>query len=282
VNDVVGVRLLGLPVDVYRRSQQHHDELLREFSLIVYGEAESTGAIPARLLTLTEEIRTRYGSESAESRQAVDQAEARGEPTVDLTVPVPSEAGPAMLALTVLLDEADAFCRQGGGLLTMATPPDLRAFREWMVAEIVEQLAGADPRPWTARGAAVDEAEQELDLPADPASASEARRFVRRVLESWDAEALEDPALLLTSELVTNALLYARTPMKLRLRRRPGLVRVEVADEGAGAPVRRRYNSDASTGRGLALVEALADDWGVEPDNGGKRVWFTLPHVQAS
>jgi hypothetical protein len=51
------------------------------------------------------------------------------------------------------------------------------------------------------------------------------------------------------------------------------MVRVEVADEGSGAPVRRRS--------GMVRVE-VADDWGVEPENGGKLVWFTLPSVQAS
>ncbi len=47
-----------------------------------------------------------------------------------------------------MLDEADAYCRQGSHLLTLQTPPDQRAFRTWFLAEFLSQLAGGPPTPW--------------------------------------------------------------------------------------------------------------------------------------
>ena len=273
----VDVRLLGLPVAVYRRSQQHSDELHREFSLIVLGaRGDSTPEVPERLLALTKEVRARFAPESAVLRQQLDEAEGRGDDVVDVVTRIPLEARSSVVELGALLEEADDYCRQGDGLLTLATPSELVAFRRWFLGEVLSQMDGADPVPWATPPAGVDDVAEAV-LDPEPSSASQARRFVREVLSGWDAEVLEEAAVLLTSELITNALLHARTSMKLRLRRRPGLVRIEVVDDGAGQPVRRHYDEDASTGRGLALVEALSDEWGVEPANGGKAVWFTLP-----
>ena len=276
----VEVRLLGLPLDVYRRMQQRNDELLREFSLIVLGArgGVTNGRVPERLLALTEEVRARFAPESAGFREQLDTAEARGDVFADIVSSLPADARDAIEKLGRLLDEADEFCKGGDELLTLTTPPELLAFRRWLLGEVVSQIDGGEPVPWSeAPAAAVPDEVVEAELAPDPTSASEARRFVRGVLVRWHAEVVEEAAVLLTSELVTNALLHARTVMKLRLRRRPGLVRIEVVDDGAGQPVRRRYDDDASTGRGLALVEAMAEDWGVEPANGGKAVWFTLP-----
>ena len=117
----------------------------------------------------------------------------------------------------------------------------------------------------------------EVTLPADVASASEARRFVTRTLGDWDLEHLVEDAVLLTSELVTNALLHARTEMRIVLRADAGELRAEVQD-GSLVPVRiRNFSVESGTGRGLRLVGRMADAWGVEPGADGKSVWFTLP-----
>ncbi len=115
-----------------------------------------------------------------------------------------------------------------------------------------------------------------MSLPAEPASAAAARRFVRDVLASWGAHEFEDPAVLLTSELVTNAVLHARSAPLLSLRLVDGRLRVGVSDGTPVAPVRKRYGQDAATGRGLLLVETMASAWGSEPSGAGKLVWFEL------
>lgn len=275
-DELVDIHLLGFPVDLFQRSRQHHDELLREFALIGMGEQES---VPAKLLALSNEVVSRFSDQSAVLREQVDAAVARGDDTTDVVLPTASSAGPLILALNDVLDRADAFCREGGALLTLATPPELLAFRRWYLGQIVDQLSGRPPVPWVGAafvGSGPIELSASMELAPEAASASAARRFVRETLASWGASALEEAAILLTSEVVTNALLHARTPMRLLLRRRDGLLRVEVCDESDLPPERRHYEADASTGRGLALVEALADDWGVDPADGGKSVWFTL------
>jgi anti-sigma regulatory factor (Ser/Thr protein kinase) len=287
-DDAVEVVFLGLPIALYARSRQRNDELLREFTLIVLGQHDGVTerAVPARLLALTEEFDSRFAQESADFREQVDRAIVRGDDAVDVVTRMPRHAADTLGTLADLLDRADEFCLQGSGLLTLASPPEMVALRRWVFDQIFEQLAGRSPRPWSGARAPVsadegeegDEEERSagLELPADPTSAGKARRFVRDVLAEWGAAYLEEPAVLLTSELVTNALLHARTPMRLWLRRRAGLVRIEVLDDSGVQPARRNYDEDASTGRGLALVDALAAEWGVEPANGGKAVWFTL------
>lgn len=276
---VVEVQLLGFPVALSLRSRQHYDELLREFALIAMGDHEG---VPAQLLALTDDLLAQFARESAEMRDKVDAAERRGEEFIDLVLTTPVAAVPSVLALDAMLDKADAYCRDGAALLTLSTPPDLLAFRRWYLRQVVDQLNGRAPTRWmgpaTPGAGGPVQLTAEIDLQPEPASSSSARRFVRQTLEAWGIGHLEEAAILLTSELITNALLHARTPMELRLRRVDSLLRVEVCDGNERAPVRRHYDADASTGRGLALVEAMAEEWGVDTDapGGGKAVWFTL------
>jgi anti-sigma regulatory factor (Ser/Thr protein kinase) len=96
------------------------------------------------------------------------------------------------------------------------------------------------------------------------------------LLEQWHLDALVDTARLLTSELVTNAVLHARTDMVLTVEEREGGVRIAVTDHSPVSPALRRHSPTSTTGRGLRLLNQLADNWSVEDDNGGKTVWFTL------
>lgn len=119
--------------------------------------------------------------------------------------------------------------------------------------------------------------EARLALRPVPASAALARLFVERTLGEWGCDAFLDQSRLLVSELVTNAVLHARTDFELVVHMTPRGVRIEVADGSPAAPVVRRYEDEAMTGRGLALVEELAARWGVdEAPHGGKVVWFEL------
>jgi DNA-binding NarL/FixJ family response regulator len=117
-----------------------------------------------------------------------------------------------------------------------------------------------------------------LDLTRDLASVPTARRFVRTHLTSWELEEVTDPAQLVASELVTNAITHARSPCQLRLSLSSRTVRVEVRDDGRGTPEPRSPSESGEDGRGMLLVSALAAAWGVEVlPQGGKVVWAELP-----
>jgi anti-sigma regulatory factor (Ser/Thr protein kinase) len=112
-----------------------------------------------------------------------------------------------------------------------------------------------------------------VDLPPEPTSATQARALAReRLGASYSQETLDTVALLVT-ELVTNAILHARTPLQLTLDPRPGHVRICVEDQSSEQPTLQRYEADAITGRGLALVDQLSSSWGVDGTPSGKVVW---------
>lgn len=113
-------------------------------------------------------------------------------------------------------------------------------------------------------------------LPAEPASAAAARRFVRATLLAWRLPDFLDAATLLVSELVTNAILHAGSTSVLSIGYDDGVLRVGVADSAPGRVQQRSYPSDAGTGRGLVLIDALAAAWGSAATAGGKQVWFEL------
>jgi anti-sigma regulatory factor (Ser/Thr protein kinase) len=113
-----------------------------------------------------------------------------------------------------------------------------------------------------------------LDLPPTTDSVSRARRHVREQVQ--DADLDSDTAELLVSEVVTNAVLHARTAVMVRVEVRLDGVRVEVSDGSPREPRVSPYSSDAATGRGLRLLERLARSWGVRSDRRGKTVWFEV------
>jgi anti-sigma regulatory factor (Ser/Thr protein kinase) len=110
-----------------------------------------------------------------------------------------------------------------------------------------------------------------------PSEAGRARRLVASMLDGWDPDTVY-AAKLITSELVTNAILHGREPIDLRVECRGDTVRVEVHDAGGGGlPQRRPESRDATTGRGVALVESISTRWdtGQGPD-GSTRIWAEL------
>jgi anti-sigma regulatory factor (Ser/Thr protein kinase) len=117
-----------------------------------------------------------------------------------------------------------------------------------------------------------------LELPATPAAASVARLFVRCLCEEWGVGAVADVAELLSSELVTNAVLHARSGIELEAARTGSALRVDVRDVGRGRvqPKAQPAPTEAEGGRGLSIVASLAESWGVEESPSGKSVWFTL------
>ena len=81
---------------------------------------------------------------------------------------------------------------------------------------------------------------------------------------------------LLTSELVTNAVLHANSDIELMVCASNGVVRVEVSDTSPQVPTLPRLNPAAQTGRGLTLVEKGSSTWGVSKQAVGKTVWFEV------
>lgn len=125
-----------------------------------------------------------------------------------------------------------------------------------------------------------------LALTAEPISVPTARKAVRERCQDCGADGMAcDAAVLLVSELVTNAVLHARTPMALLVEQRDTQLYVAVRDWSTAFPKARRYNIDNATGRGLRLLEAMASAWGVqkviESEQPGKIVWFELPLLTA-
>lgn len=120
-----------------------------------------------------------------------------------------------------------------------------------------------------------------LELESDARMVVAARQFVRDRLEAWEATDHLDEAVLIASELVTNAVLHARTSISLRLICRGPRVRIEVFDENTRLPVQSACPPDATSGRGLALVGALAGSWGIDHGPDGKTVWAELGPVES-
>jgi anti-sigma regulatory factor (Ser/Thr protein kinase) len=107
-----------------------------------------------------------------------------------------------------------------------------------------------------------------------PGSVSAARRFVRDTLNG-QPPAIMDAAELMTSELTANCVRHAHTDFELAIESH-GQIRVEVHDSGPGEPRLLSPARGALTGRGLQIVDTLADEWGVTALEDGKAVWFTL------
>lgn len=129
----------------------------------------------------------------------------------------------------------------------------------------------------------------QLEVGADPAEVGRARRWARSRLAGSGIEADEPVAetlILLISELVTNAVVHTGCPAVLRmllprvLADAPGTVRVEVADRSSRPPAQRHADGDDTNGRGLELVDGLADRWGWQPEGAGKSIWCEVDRCE--
>lgn len=116
----------------------------------------------------------------------------------------------------------------------------------------------------------------ELSLPPDVRSVASARRAARQALADWDADAFEWALSQLLTEVATNAVIHAATSFQVSIALDGDRLRCEVRDGSPRVPRRRRYSADATTGRGLSLIDQLAASWGVTVLAGGKTVWFEL------
>jgi len=104
-----------------------------------------------------------------------------------------------------------------------------------------------------------------------------ARRFTARTLRTWKIGDAADPALLIVSELVTNALVHTKGEVRLDLTLAGDRLRVAVTDASPRSPAKPVIADwEATGGRGILLVEAMSAAWGTVPVSGGKQVWSEL------
>ncbi|MFF8308481.1 SpoIIE family protein phosphatase [Streptomyces lydicus] len=118
--------------------------------------------------------------------------------------------------------------------------------------------------------------------PADPEGLSAARHMIRAAVRAWGAAERSEEIELVADELITNALLHTDGEAVVNIRMPHSVerrLRLEVEDHSSSLPRRREPGEAGVSGRGLLLVDRLADVWGVEPRGGGKCVWceFNCP-----
>jgi anti-sigma regulatory factor (Ser/Thr protein kinase) len=113
-------------------------------------------------------------------------------------------------------------------------------------------------------------------FPNAAAGVRDARTFVADALRGEDPAVVET-AMLMVSELATNAVVHTTSPFGIGVDRSDHEVRISVTDHGDGTPHLRHASSTDSDGRGLSIVAAFAVEWGVDQGRGSKTVWFTIP-----
>jgi hypothetical protein len=147
---LVTIEVIGIPIALQARAQEHADELTRELTLIgaQLREEGNIRDLPALLVSLIEQLNARYSRFTTEQEQLLADATDRGDETIDLTYQLPASAAAHSQELGDLLDQADVYCRTGRHLLTLATPDDLVAFRRWYLSQFIDQVAGQPPVRW--------------------------------------------------------------------------------------------------------------------------------------
>ncbi len=140
------VRLAGCPVELSLRQDEHLDELVRELQLI---SADRGNSRSQALAAQIQDLLISPAHARFTGRRLAEQAAAAGRDVVDIDMAMPHEFGPMVQRLQEAVMAADALCEQME-LLTVASPPELRALRAWMAGELVAQIDhGAPPVSWS-------------------------------------------------------------------------------------------------------------------------------------
>jgi anti-sigma regulatory factor (Ser/Thr protein kinase) len=113
-------------------------------------------------------------------------------------------------------------------------------------------------------------------FPNAPEGVRDARAYVADALCGVDPSVL-DVAVLMVSELATNAVVHTTSPFGVGIDRTDHTARISVTDRGSGTPTLRHASSTDTDGRGLGIVAAFADEWGIDQRHDSKTVWFTVP-----
>jgi hypothetical protein len=149
-NEVIGQAVLrDFPLRLWAQQQQHTEELLREFNLLLLGQESGvhTHAAPGQLVALAQMFTRNFGAlldRLTEARQAAYDA---GADRMDSVVPLPPDLGELLDQVRRVLTVVDEYCSRGQ-LLALQRPAELRALTDWTMAELIAQQAGAEPTPW--------------------------------------------------------------------------------------------------------------------------------------
>lgn len=144
---LVEVRLLGLPVEVFVATQEHHDGLIRELRLLALEDDAGELDVPARLVELVDSLGTQYATAKSRRDDEIESARARGQLTLDLVEQVPPAVVEVADRLQGLIEECDRFCRQGQ-LMTLPRPALIREFTHWYLAQFRDQVQGRPATRW--------------------------------------------------------------------------------------------------------------------------------------
>ena len=117
-----------------------------------------------------------------------------------------------------------------------------------------------------------------IDLPPTAGSVPAARHLVQELLRAWDVPHDREDAALLVTELVANVIDHVQGEgnLTLELSVSDQWLRIAVVDGSSIRPVVQELSNDRPRGRGLRMVESIAERWGADDHDGGKRVWFDL------
>jgi anti-sigma regulatory factor (Ser/Thr protein kinase) len=123
-----------------------------------------------------------------------------------------------------------------------------------------------------------------VDLLPEVTSVPVARHVVMELLKAWQAPHDHDDVALLVTELVTNVIDHVGgdSTLTLELALAGDSLRIAVVDGSAVRPVVRELDADNPRGRGLRMIQDIADRWGIEDHHGGKRVWLVLQQSPTS
>ncbi|MFJ8105928.1 SpoIIE family protein phosphatase [Streptomyces sp. NPDC096132] len=166
--------------------------------------------------------------------------------------------------------------------LIAAGPADVRRLADQLIDVAEERGGDDDVALLLLRRRGLDTAQtggrlQQHVAPGDPEALAAARHMIRAAVRAWGARDRADEIELVADELVTNALMHTEGAAIVTLRVLTGggdrRLRVEVEDSSSALPRRREAGESGVSGRGLLLVDLLADVWGVEARGGGKCVW---------
>lgn len=142
------VQLFRMPIALFLRTREHHDDLIREFTLMaIQREHSEAPMMSERLSELVETLGRRYGASAVRADAVRDAAVERGDAAVDLVYEVPSSIAADLIRLTELLDAADEFCRTEQ-LLTLPRTPEMVEFAHWYNGQFLNQIKGLPPTPW--------------------------------------------------------------------------------------------------------------------------------------
>ncbi|MBH1937053.1 serine/threonine-protein phosphatase [Streptomyces sp. AV19] len=194
------------------------------------------------------------------------------------------DAGETLLLFTDgLVEQPGSDLDEGVGQLSeviVTGPEDLHELADRLCDMVTERVGEDDMAVLLLRRQGVPTRPggrlQQHIAPADPEALSAARHMIRTAVRAWGARERSDEIELAADELATNALLHTDGAAVVTIRMLAGperRLRVEVEDRSSALPRRREPGEMGVSGRGLLLVDRLADVWGVEPRGGGKSVW---------